>query len=119
MRGGEVDEREQRLPKWAQKELESLRRQVRNAERAAEEARLATSPDESDTIIDRYTEGPIGLGKGARVRFLPEGHEGDGWHHHNYLEVRVEDGGIQVHAGGQLSILPRVSNSVQIKVVDR
>ena len=66
------DPREAKLPRWAQDHLATMRRQVEAARRAEDAARLATSPDESDTLLDRYAESdiPIGLGVGISVHFL-------------------------------------------------
>lgn len=68
----EKDEREAKLPVWAQNQLITMRRRVRNAEVTAAAARLATAPDESDAVLDPYGEN-IGLGKDPKVQFRLNG----------------------------------------------
>lgn len=108
-----ADPREERLAKWARDLIDDLRRKVEDAEREAEEARLATRPDETDTVIQPYDDIPIGLPKGERVRFRL-GPPGDLRH---YLEVRVaDDFTVEVMAGASLRVYPRASNVILLQV---
>ena len=58
------DPREERLPKWAQAELATLRMRLEEAR-----AELAKGPDTSDSFADPYGEVPRPLGMDARVEF--------------------------------------------------
>lgn len=103
----------ERLPKWAQREIERLERRVADAEMIAEEALLATDPDQTDTYVSPMYPKKIGLPSGERVCFrLGEGYE---------IEVRVkmEGGGrmVELSSGqGRLVIVPQVSNVIRVGV---
>jgi hypothetical protein len=101
------EERRARLPKWAQEELAQLQRNADRWERQAEEARLATSPDDTDTTVERRMQGgAIGLKRGATVTFqLPAGE----------IQARVEGDHLLVMADWSgLVIQPRASNTANL-----
>ncbi|WP_319459786.1 hypothetical protein [Micromonospora sp. RTP1Z1] len=77
----------------------------------ADQARLATSPDETDTLIDRYDDIPIGLPTGCRVKFKVGPSD-----LRDYIEVRVAQGGVEVHAGGPMAIIPQVTNVLRLEM---
>lgn len=111
-------EREARLPQYVRAELESLRRRAIELERIAEEARLATSPDESDTILPRFSvlkEHPIGLGRGTRVRFLPFGPGPDELR--RFVDVRVMEDWeyVEVMGGMPLTIEAQAANVLRVR----
>jgi hypothetical protein len=109
----QLDERERRLPKWVQDELTQLRRDNERLRDQAEEARLAASPDESDTVIDRVLRGgEIGLGKRPRVVFRTRTGE---------ISAQVErDGILRVSADmGGIVVEPRASNAVFVHARER
>lgn len=106
------DPRESKLPAWAQKQLAHLRLELTDALKAAEEARLATSPDESNAVIDRFPVGSIGLGN-ATVTFKL----GDKWH--ESVAVRVQGAALIVNGAGTISVQPSASNAVQITMRDQ
>jgi hypothetical protein len=62
------DEREAKLPQWAQHKLATLRRAVAEADSRAEQARMATNPAESDMLIAPFDDIPVGLGRDVEVR---------------------------------------------------
>jgi hypothetical protein len=84
------DPREEKLPRWARDLLDNMRRRVERAETTAEATRLATKPDETDTVINRYGDEPVGLPPGCSVEFRlgppPEGRT----YSRNYVHCRVE-----------------------------
>jgi hypothetical protein len=106
----EPDPREGRLPAWAQRKLDSARHLVRVAQEQAEAARLATKPDETDTIVDRYADIPIGLPKGCRVRYRTGPHDLS-----DYFEIRADGNGVEVHAGGPMIVIPQVTNVLRLE----
>jgi hypothetical protein len=109
--GSSQDPREERLPKWAQDALAHARRTAADALREREEARLATNPDETDTLVDPYGKPPIGLPKGERVRFLTGGSDRD------WIDVRVDrDGYLKVMGETRLVIYAQASNVVFMRV---
>lgn len=111
-----ADPREQRLPVWAQTELTNLRRKLADAEKRAEETRLATNPAESDALLDYYDDIPIGLGKGKSVWFIV-GQDQFGRDKHVYC--RVERDLLLVHGSEQINVQPSSGNVVQIEVRNR
>lgn len=62
------DPREAKLPRWAQDQLQHLRRELDRARNVAETAR-DTDLDGSDTVLESRTLGTIGLGTGPTVTF--------------------------------------------------
>lgn len=109
-----ADDRESRLPRWAQGRIAELERRLQAAEAAADAARLATAPAESDTLIDPHEPVPIGLGTGPRVRFLPAG-PGDTLR--RWVDVRVDPFGyVEVMGGDVFAIEPQSSNLIRIRV---
>lgn len=109
------DSREDRLPKWAQAALATSRRLVADAEQRATEARLATGPQDSDTLADPYDDVPLRLGHGAYIRFLLDGD--------SYVDARVRQdrGGayVDISASAQLAVQPQSSNVIRVSVVPR
>lgn len=104
-----AEDREARLPVWARDLLGALRRELDSADRHAQEARLATSPDESDTVIRRYIGGNIGLGDGPTVLFrTPDGE----------LEASLRDGALVVMTNGSTRpvVSPQSGNVLQVHV---
>lgn len=105
------DERELRLPKWAQQEFDNLRRHLREAKN-----RLAANPEDSNTFADDYTT-RTPLGRNKRITFYL-GEETDGYR--NRIDVQIEDGKLYVHGGdGSLRIMPRVSNAIYVDIEDK
>jgi hypothetical protein len=107
----EQDPREGKLPQWAQRKLADSRRAVQFATEQAQEARLATKPSETDTVVDRYADIPIGLPKGCRVRYRTGPHDLS-----DYFEIRADGNGVEVHAGGPMVILPQVTNVLRLEL---
>lgn len=111
-----IDDRENKLPVWAREKLADARRRVKDAERQATEARLATAPDESRAVMYRYAEVPVGLGANPTVRFtLKPG----GWDHSfRYVDVRINErgDGVEIMGGRSITVQPQTSNVVQIWV---
>jgi hypothetical protein len=108
-----VDEREAKLPRWAQELISDLRHKTADAEEVAERAVLATNPEGSDAVLSPHSEAPIGLGKrpvaSYRVPFLGQP---NGW-----IQVRLADEGHGVNLMGSSSIIiePHVTNSITIR----
>ncbi len=95
-----------KLPKWAQTEIEVLRRNVSHLE-----AELAIGPDESDTFIDPYTRDRTPLGKGVRIVLELQSEQ----------SIEVVNKGEYVEArstgkhSGSLQIQPQSSNAVRLR----
>jgi hypothetical protein len=110
-----ADEREERLPRWVRDRMESLRRAVRNAaldvmaaDQRAEEARLATRPEESEAVLNPYTDVPIGLGKDPRVRFRPNAPDG------GHIDVWIEHDVVRVMGPWQINVQPQSGNVIRV-----
>lgn len=95
-----------RLPKWAQRRLETLERDLADAQ-----SRLAAGPDDSDTFADPYRDVPRPLGKGTMIQFgdVEEG----------AFNVSFEDGQLRIQFASLRSqglvVLPWSSNSVRLE----
>jgi hypothetical protein len=101
------DAREARLPLWAQELIRSLRRERDEAETAADDARLATKPDESSAVLHPYSDIPIGLGRDARVRFKTG--------RNSWLDVQVRGDAIEVMGARCLELHAQSGNVFQLK----
>lgn len=108
----------EKLPKWAQAEIADLESRVADAERLAEDARLATDPASTNTYVEPYFGDRIGLPNGERVVFRVtdpvRGFE-------QKVYVRVQNGSegpyLALHAdGGALVITPVVTNVINLRV---
>lgn len=100
-----------KLPKWAQEELVSLRRQVADdrhywKNKALEAASVATS---NTQLVTHYGEEPRALPNNTAVRFVL----GDA-SEREWVEVVIRDGKLHVMGGDCLQVLPVASNVVQI-----
>ena len=110
------DEREAKLPKWAQEMLQDARRRTERAERERDEARHGTAPEESRAVRHQYDDIPLGLGKLPNVRFTLQPGAYD--HSYRYVDVRVNESGsrVEVMGGRSIFIEPVSSNVVHIWV---
>ena len=117
----DYDSREANLPVWAQEVLNNARVRTQHAEDAAQEALLATEPDESTALLNMHADIPIGLGKAPKVGFVfsraADGRPLD------YIEVRHTSHvggtsgvpyGVELHASATINIRPQVTNVIQV-----
>lgn len=112
------DPREDKLPRWAQDQIATLRRAVTSAERGRADAERSTDIENSDAVqtSDHSTWYGLGAGLHGQVRFLLDGPgKVDG----SYVDVRVSDGRLLVHGDDRLMVCPRSSNSIEIVSVPR
>lgn len=110
------DEREAKLPKWAQEMLKDARRRTERAEKERDEARRGTAPEESRAVRYFYDEIPLGLGARPNVRFtLQPGAYG---HSYRYVDVRVSESErrVEIMGGRSIFIEPVSSNVVHVWV---
>lgn len=106
------------MPVWAQRQLDQLRRDLNDAEARAEEARLATSPEQSDTVVQPYgIRGPIGLGIGPRIRFTPQPIDPRIPDWRAWIDARVTDKGeVEFMAASMVQIRPHSGNVFTVEV---
>lgn len=110
-----TDPRFERLPKWARDRITRLEREVEDARREREEARLATDPAKSSALLDAWADVPIGLGKDARVRFVLGPDDGRQWADVHVLRDYTTDGlAIEIMGGDGLTVRPQSSNVVVV-----
>ncbi|MFF1812411.1 hypothetical protein ACFVXW_25420 [Streptomyces sp. NPDC058251] len=105
-----ADPREGRLPKWAQEELASLRREVLR-ERALNDD-LRGQVGETNTHVQNYSSPDQPLPNDARVKYRL----GDRFD--QYITVNVEGDALSLHGGRFLTIHPHVSNAFRVTVGD-
>lgn len=105
------DPREERLPKWAQADMRALRRMVEHAERVAEEARLATKPDETHVVINPYQD-TIGLPERESVRFFIEAP-------HRWIDVQWRGEYVEIMGSSALTLTGQASNVMRASVARR
>jgi hypothetical protein len=109
------------LAKWAQEYIARLERKVVDAERVAEDARLATNPDDTNTVIDPYQD-TIGLPSSGRVRFILTNARSarqspDQRRHDQWIDVHVDHGGthIELMASETIRVTPQASNVLYVE----
>lgn len=106
-----ADPREDKLPVWAQDRMNRLRRLALEAQAAAGDARLATDPEGSHAVMDRWGEVPVGLGKDPEVTFRLEGGESV-----TIRRLRQDPRLLEIHGDGALVFRPWATNSVRVGV---
>jgi hypothetical protein len=106
-----IDSREERLPKWAQDHMNSLRSSIRQMQKALEQ-------DVNDSNTFLQCQHPIedeALGKDARIIFkVPRG---KAWG--DQFNVHVEGDTLKVYAATTVLIKPTSSNCLEIRMEDR
>lgn len=107
-----TDQREARLPKWAQEELTSLRRQLKTARTRIDELRWAVG--ETNTSVLNYGNDDQPLANNAHVQFDFPGKRWD-----NHIQVYIEGGRLRIQGGRTLVIYPSVSNAFWVELEDR
>jgi hypothetical protein len=105
------DDRESKLPVWAQDRLNDMRRAVETLARVNEDL-LGTRPV-SKVVLDTYGVRPdVYLGDNAAIRFDLGGRRN--------VRVYLRDGELQVMAvGGDLVVHPGSANTVALDVADK
>lgn len=106
------DPREARLPAWARELIKRERRLRQDAQRVAEDAALATRPEASGAILDRFADLPIGPGEHPQVSFrtdFPGFPPGMG-----FIDVRTTDRGLYVNAVGEIVVRQSSINALHI-----
>jgi hypothetical protein len=102
------DPREERLPKWAQEELQSLRRKVLDAQLLNEELRGEVG--QTNTFVLNYGDGTNQpLPNNARVEFRWPSKRWD-----EHIQVYIEGDRLHIQGGRFLVIHPQVSNAFDI-----
>lgn len=94
-----------KLPKWAQREIERLGRDVEYWK-----AKATAGPDNSDTFIAQH---PVDtpLGDSPRIRFvLPNGGRIEAHIVEDHLQVRSEG------SSGALHVVPSAANSIRLRL---
>lgn len=112
-----ADPREAKLPVWAQIQLREMRRLVSQWERYAIDARLETRPEETDTVVDDYSQHPIGLPKGEPVKFRRIERAG---RREEYITARMLNGPtnrgwVCIQGADVLEILPQSGNTILVR----
>lgn len=106
-----IDPREERLPKWAQDHLNSLRASIRQMQKALEQ-------DVNDSNTFLQCSHPIeneALGKDARIIFkVPTG---KAWG--DEFNVHIEGDTLKIYAATTVLIKPTSSNCLEIRMEDR
>lgn len=105
-----------KLPKWAQRHIEHLERQLIAAEQRIEEGQRGS--DDTDTIVDAYGDHPFRLPKHARVRFILGPDYGDHIEVHT-TERRRGQRVVELHGGGMLVIRPLSGNLASAELDQR
>jgi hypothetical protein len=103
------DEREPKLPKWAQTELSVLRNRLRDADRHIEE--LKAEVPKSNVRIEDYRNEDRYLPQDSRVAFSLDVERG----YRREIVVNISDNGfLEVRGYTGLVVVPHVSNVVKI-----
>lgn len=96
--------------------LNNARRRVKEAEKSAQEARLATGPNESDMIVDRYDEIPVGLGRRPTVRVVLDRRPGG--EVVRWIDIRLTESkkSVEILGSSTLRVTPQVTNVIAVTV---
>ncbi len=97
-----------KLPKWAQREIIHLERDLADAR-----AKLSAGPEDSNTFADPYGAAPRPLGNDSTIRFALG--DPDDWG--SFIEAYVEGDHVVIRGGNGLAVLPEASNVIQVKPV--
>jgi hypothetical protein len=104
-----ADQREAKLPNWAQDIINDLRRKLEHARTLAETTRLATDPDQSNTVIESYNTPTVGLGVSPNITFRLDANRS--------ARVRVQNERLHVMAiDGSVRVHPESSNTFTVSV---
>lgn len=106
-----IDPREERLPKWAQDHMNSLRSSIRIMQKALEQ-----DVEDSNTFLQGpHPIEPEALPKDARIIFkVPRG---QAWG--DEFNVHVEGDTLKVYAATTVLIKPTSSNCLELRMEDR
>jgi hypothetical protein len=96
----EKDLRFEKLPKWAQREIEKLEMNVVYWKKKA-----SVGPEDSDTFVSHYPDNDQPLGQGETIRFVLE---------NGYVEVQNYDTHVSVRADDAIAIQPQSGNLVKV-----
>lgn len=116
MRIFERDPREERLPRWVQEKLSSLRMEVNVQARII--AELKAEIPETNTFVSDYVRGDTPLPPNARIDFVL----GDDSRADMSRKVQVyisQEGVLEIQGGRTLAVEPRASNSLRIRLDSR
>jgi hypothetical protein len=117
MRTFTADPREPRLPKWAQEDLSTLRREVDTLTRLITDMR-AEIP-KTDTFVSDYLRGDTPLPPGARIDFVMTRDPG-ATDTSQRIQVYIgQEGGLEIQGGRGICLEPRASNSLRIRLERR
>lgn len=114
-----ADPREERLPKWAQSELERLRMQLREAERTIRDLRGDIPDSDTFASVSGVLSEDVPLPRGARVSFRIKG-DNQHWDTiYAYLTRSRWDGPRLYVAGTQpIRVHPQSGNSIAVELAD-
>jgi hypothetical protein len=114
------DDREEKLPTWARKQISELRRRTKAAEDAVFQAAEGEKLEESDTIFRPYADIPKGLGIGQTVRFKLHSAQSPQKFSSDYVDIRVLVGvkgeAIQLMGGRAVTLHPQSSNVINVRM---
>lgn len=102
-----IDTREERLPKWAQDHINSLRSAVRQLHAELEQ-------DVTDSNTFRKAQYPLpdeALGKEARIKFVTSK---SSWN--NTFEVHIEGDTLKIYCTSAPSMKPTSSNCIEMRM---
>lgn len=114
----EVDEREHKLPVWAQNKLKALRSEVREITHDFVVLSGALGTD-CNTWLDGMDRNPKPLGNGARVTFVTKGTDPSETHDVFWARLMQDHHGqpyLEVSGGTGMTIAPRVTNVVEVRL---
>lgn len=103
---------EERLPKWAQRELESQRKTIQTLHDKLRS--FENAPEDSPVFLRDYVSGDVSLPAGGHYVFQVDGpHDATA-----NLEVTLEDDGtISVNGSdGRIAILPTAANRIRLRL---
>lgn len=104
------NEREAKLPRWAQAELRRLRAQVETLERSSAELRAEVG--DTDVHVLNYERANQPLPKNARIEFRL------GDRYDQVIQVARDDDTVRISGHRGICVIPVVSNVVAVRLRD-
>ena len=96
-----------KLPKWAQREIGRLERDL-----AAAHAKLAAGPEDSNTFAEPYAAAPRPLGTSPHIRFVL-GDGPDDWG--AVIDAFIEGDHVVIRGGNGITVRPWAGNVLHVK----
>jgi hypothetical protein len=112
--GTEIDPREEKLPKWAQRKMRLLRQRLTETQDHLAIELVGVDADEPHIAVGDYGGEIKRYPHRTRVKYQIGTHD----KHFESIDVTIREGALYLMGGSAISIHPEASNTVRIKLRD-